>query len=64
MKYKTYEFIMLILYWVLYGMAIGVIICNGFKDALELMWFVCLSIFIIARTFSATITLLDKESKK
>ena len=63
MKYKIYEFVMLILYWVLYGIAIGCVIFNGLQDSIQFIWFVCISILVIARTFSATITLLDKEQE-
>lgn len=61
MKDKIYEFIMLILYWVLYGIAIGCVIVEGFQYRLQIGWFVCITILVIARTFSAIITLLDKE---
>lgn len=64
MKDKIYEFVMLILYCVLYGISIGCLIFRGFQDSMQIMWFVCVSILVIARTFSATITLLDKESRK
>ena len=64
MKDKIYEFIMLILYWVLYGVAIGCVILNGFQDSIQILWFVCISILVIARTFSAAITLLNKEQEK
>lgn len=63
MKYKIYEFIMLILYWVLYGIAIGCVIFNGLQDSIQFIWFVCISILVIARTFSATITLLVNEQE-
>ena len=62
MKDKIYEFVMLILYCVLYGIAIGCLIFEGFQDAIQIIWFVCLSILVIARTFSATITLLDEDN--
>lgn len=61
MKDKIYEFIMLILYWVAYGIAIGVIIVEGLQDSIQIMYFVSISILAIARTVSAVITLLDKE---
>ena len=61
MKYKIYEFIMLILYWVLYGIAIGCVIFNGLQGSIQIVWFICISILVIARTFSAAITLLTKE---
>ena len=63
MKYKIYEFIMLILYWVLYGIAIGCIIFNGLQDNIQIVWFICISILVIARTFTATITLLTEEKE-
>ena len=52
---------MLILYFVLYGVAIDCVIFNGLQDSIQLIWFVCISILVIARTFSAAITLLVKE---
>lgn len=61
MKNKIYEFVMLILHWLLYGIAIGCLIFVGFQDRLEIVLFVCISIVVIARTFSAVITLLDDE---
>ena len=61
MKNKIYEFVMLILYWLLYGITIGCLIAEGFQDGAQIMWFVCVSMLVIARTFSATITLLNKE---
>ena len=64
MKDKIYEFIMLILYWLSYGIAIGCVIFDGFQDSIQIMWFVCISILVIARTVSATITLLNKEQEK
>lgn len=64
MKNKIYEFVMLILYWVLYGIAIGCLIFEGFQNAIQITWFVCISILVIGRTFSAVISLLTKESRK
>ena len=61
---KIYEFIMLILHWVLYGILIGCIIFNGLQDSIEIAWFICVSILVIARTLTATITLLIKEYEK
>lgn len=61
MKNKIYEFVMLILQCVLYGIAIGFVIFNGLKNALDIALLVGISILLIARVFSATITLLDKE---
>ena len=62
MKDRIYEFVMLILYWLLYGISIGYIIAKGLQDSLQITWFVCLSILVIGRTVSATITLLNKEN--
>lgn len=59
MKNKIYEFVMLILHWLLYGMAISCVIFVGFRDRAEIVLFVCISIIVITRTFSAVITLLD-----
>lgn len=64
MKDKIYEFVMLILHWVLYGITIGCLIFEGFQDTGQFVWFVCLSILVIARTFSAVIFLLVVESRK
>lgn len=61
MKNKIYEFVMLILHCVLYGIAIGFVIFNGLKDGLDIALLIGISILLIARVFSATITLLDKE---
>ena len=58
---KIYEFIMLILHWLLYGISIGCVIFKGFKDSIEVAWFICISILVIARTLTATMTLLRKE---
>ena len=63
MKNKIYEFIMLILYLLLYGIAIGCLIVKGFQDSIQIVYFVSVSILVIARTFSATITLLNKEQQ-
>ena len=61
---KIYEFIMLILHWVLYGILIGCIIFNGLQSSIEIAWFICVSILVIARTLTAIITLLIKEYEK
>lgn len=61
MKNKIYEFIMFMLHWLLYGISIGYIICNGLQTNIEIVWFICLSIIVIARTLTATMTLLTKE---
>lgn len=37
MKDKIYEFIMLILHWLLYGIAIGYVIAKGLQDSLQIM---------------------------
>lgn len=58
---KIYEFVVLILHWVLYGIAIGCIIFNGLQTSIEIAWFICVSILVIARTLTATITLLTEE---
>lgn len=58
---KIYEFLMLILHWVLYGILIGWIIFNGLQTSIEIAWFICVSILVIARTLTAAITLLTKE---
>ena len=58
---KIYEFIMLILHWLLYGITIGCVIFNGLRNNIEIVWFICASILVIARTLTATITLLTKE---
>lgn len=63
MKDKIYEFVTLMLYCILYGIAIGRIIFFGIKDALEFALFVWVSILVIVRVFSATITLLKKENE-
>lgn len=61
MKNKICEFVMLVLHWLLYGISIGCIIFNGLQTSIELVWFICLSILVIARTLTATTTLLTKE---
>ena len=61
---KIYEFIMLILHWLLYGISIGCIIFNGLQTSIEIAWFICVSILVLARTLTAIITLLTKESKQ
>ena len=61
MKKEIIEFIMLILHWLLYGISIGCIIFNGLKDGVEISWFICVSILVIARTLTAMMTLLTKE---
>ena len=61
MKNKIYEFVMLILHWLLYGILIGCIIFYGLQSSIEIAWFICASILVIARTLTATITLLTKE---
>ena len=58
---KIYEFVMLILHWLLYGIIIGYIIFNGLQSSIEIAWFICVSILVLARTLTATITLLSKE---
>lgn len=58
---KIYEFVMLILHWLLYGISIGCTIFNGLRNSIEIAWFICASILVIARTLTATITLLTKE---
>lgn len=58
---KIYEFIMLILHWLLYGITIGCIIFNGLQNSIEIAGFICVSILVIARTLTAIITLLTKE---
>lgn len=63
MKNKIYEFVMLILYWLLYGILIGCIIFYGLQSSIEIAWFICQSILVIARTLTATITLLTKEQE-
>jgi hypothetical protein len=63
MKDKTYEVVMLILHCVLYGIAIGFVIFNGLKDGLDIALLVGISILLIGRVFSATITLLDKGNE-
>lgn len=63
MKNKIYEFVMLILHWLLYGISIGCVIFNGLQDGIEIAWFICASILVIARTLTATITLLTKEQE-
>lgn len=61
MKNKIYEFVMLTLYWLLYGISIGCIIFNGLQTNVDIVWFICVSILVIARTLTATMTLLTKE---
>lgn len=61
MKNKIYEFVMLMLYWLLYGISIGCIIFNGLQTNVDIVWFICVSILVIARTLTATMTLLTKE---
>lgn len=61
---KIYEFIMLILYWLLYGITIGCVIFKGLQDRIQIVWFISVSILVIARTLTATITLLTKEQAK
>lgn len=58
---KIYEFVMLILHWLLYGITIGCTIFNGLRNSIEIAWFICASTLVIARTLTATITLLTKE---
>lgn len=59
MKDKIYEFVMLIIYWVLYGVAIGIVICTGFQNDLQIVLFVLVSAQVLLRTFSAIVVLLD-----
>ena len=58
---KIYEFVMLILHWLLYGISIGCIIFNGLQTSIEIAWLICVSILVFARTLTASITLLTKE---
>ena len=58
---KIYEFIMLILHWLLYGITIGCIIFKGLQNSIDIAWFICASILVIARTLTATMTLLTEE---
>ena len=58
---KIYEFVMLILYWLLYGISIGCIIFNGLRNSIEIVWFIYVSILVLVHTLTAIITLLTKE---
>lgn len=64
MTNKICEFILLIFYWALCGIAIGVVIVNGLKDGLDIALLVCIFIQVLLRTFISAITLLNKENKK
>ena len=61
---KIYEFVMLILHWLLYGISIGCIIFNGLQTSIEFAQFICVSMLVLVRTLTATITLLTKEQKQ